>query len=166
LLNYFVALVVLMLVHGSNPQPEVGPSGTWAVVIGRAGTLAAAAGGALAAAALAAFLLSPAPLQLTVSGSDRHINASGDATVTLTVVAVNRTDQPITPTFAVTSKGYLNPGWRPDGGPAVVPPHGSRTYHLVPVGPQVTLASGLPFLVDALAANPSSISTSEWMTAR
>src|SRR6202011_2847916 len=110
----------------------------------------------------AAFLMSPAPLQLTVVGEHHRLDANGTPMVSLTVVAANVSDRPVTPTFAVTSGGFMDPAWRPSKGPAVLPAHSRATYELVTTEPSTTLPRGTIYLVDALAPDPNSVSTSDW----
>ena len=165
LVNYFADLVILLLVHASSIRRDEGVGVHGHPRVRLAGRGLAVAGGVVAAAASAAFLLSPAPLQLSIAGTHRAVDTAGNITVSLDVVAVNLTDQPIHPTFAVTFNGYLNPGWRPSAGSEVLPPHARETYRLVPTDPRTTIDKNAVFRVDALATDPSSISTSEWATA-
>ncbi len=155
----------LLLVHASSIRRDEGVGVHGHPRVRLAGRGLAVAGGVVAAAASATFLLSPAPLQLSIAGTHRAVDTAGNITVSLDVVAVNLTDQPIHPAFAVTSKGYLNPGWRPSAGSGVLPPHARETYRLVPTDPRTTIDKNAVFRVDALATDPSSISTSEWATA-
>jgi uncharacterized membrane protein len=165
LINYFIYVAILMLVHtsGANVNGVTGVRGRTALRwLGRA---LLGLGGAAAVGATAAFLLSPAPLQLTVSGEHRSLDASGDVSVSLLISASNLSDKPVKPTFAVTSAGFLNPSWHATAGPAVLPAHTRATYELVTTDPSVTLPKGTIYLVDALATDPDSISTSDWVTA-
>jgi hypothetical protein len=165
LVNYFLYVAILMLVHASGTGHS--PIG-WArdrTTFGWLGRGLVGVGGIAAVAATAAFLVSPAPLHLTVAGEHHHLDASGAATVSLIVIATNVSDLPVRPTFGVTSAGFMNPSWHPTSGPAVLPPRTRATYELVSTDPSTTISQGTVYLVDALAPNPDSVSTSDWVTA-
>jgi uncharacterized membrane protein len=165
LVNYFLYVAILVLVDasgtGRSPVGWVRDRATFRWL----GRGLAGLGGVAAVAATAAFLLSPAPLQLTVAGEHHHLDAAGNATVSLTVVAANVSDRPVRPTFAVTSGGFINPSWRATAGPAVVPAHTRATYELLSTDSATTIPRGTIYLVDALAPDPDSVSTSDWVTA-
>jgi uncharacterized membrane protein len=165
LINYFLYVAILMLVHASGTGVSRAVSTRGRTGLRRIGQALVALGGAATMVALAAFLLSPAPLKLTVAAEHHGLDTSGYATVSLTVVAVNLTDKPVRPTFAITSGGFMNPTWRPRTGPVVLAAHASATYELVTMDSRTTLGKGTVYLVDALAPDPGSVSTSDWVTA-
>lgn len=163
LFNYFVYVAILVLVHAVNVPYKRRSTFHGQRFFAWSGRGVAAAGMATTAAALVAFLTSPAPLRLTVVAQ----HGSGDpgtAVPTLTVVALNTTERPVTPTFLVTSAGWMNPAWRTQSGPTVVAPHATATYVLVSTDARTRFDVGTTYLVDALASNPGSISTSQWVT--
>lgn len=165
LVNYFLYVAILMLVHASGTGRS--PVG-WArdrTTFRWLGRGLLALGGVATVAATAAFLLSPAPLRLTVAGEHHRLDASGAATVSLIVIAVNVSDLPVRPTFAVTSAGFMNPSWHPITGPGILPPRTRATYELVSTDASITISKGMVYLVDALAPTPDSVSTSDWVTA-
>jgi hypothetical protein len=47
----------------------------------------------------------------------------------------------------------------------VLAPYASATYELVTMDARTTLGKGTVYLVDALAPDPGSVSTSDWVTA-
>ena len=165
LFNYFIYVAILILAHSSN-VPCIRRStyrGESAVRwIGRALT---GGGSVVAVAAVFAFLASPPPLQLTVTGQQVAITAAGGVVPRITLIAVNRSDKPVRPTFLVTAGGWMNPAWRAESGPVNLPAHARATYVLLSTDPHVTIGPGTPYLVDAIAADPGSVSTSPWVTA-
>jgi uncharacterized membrane protein len=165
LLNYFLYVAILVLV--TSPGAGVNPvAWTEALTAFRwVGRALIGLGGAAAVAATCAFLVSPAPLHLTVAGEHRGVDGAGNPTVSLTVVADNLSDRPVRPTFAVTSGGFMNPSWHPSSGPVVLQAHVRATYELVTKDASSTLPKGTIYLVDALAPDPNSVSTSDWVTA-
>ncbi|MBJ7593598.1 MAG: hypothetical protein JF886_01845 [Candidatus Dormibacteraeota bacterium] len=162
LFNYFIYLAILVLVHAANVPYSRRTPFRGQHLFRWAGLGLAGAGAAAAAAATVAFLVSPAPLHLTIT-AQRGSGDPGSPVPTITVAADNITDKPVKPIFLVTSAGWMNPAWRTQG-PAVLGPHASATYTLVSTDSRTRFDLGTVYLVDALASNPGSVSTSQWVT--
>lgn len=172
LFNYFMYAPILVLVTATGAPRHSGDGRRLLTWGGRA---LAVAGAAAAVAATTAFLGSPAPLRLTITGettvganviggSSRPPTSPGGPS-TVTVLAENLSDAPVKPTFLITVGGSMYPAWRADGGPAVLLAHERATYVLVNLDRRSELAAGTTYLVDALATDPGSVSTSPWRTA-
>lgn len=172
LFNYFMYAPILVLVTAASAPRHHRDERrlfTWG------GRALGVAGAVATVAATAAFLASPAPLRLTIAGettvsadviggSSRSAASPGRPS-TVTVLAENLSDAPVKPTFLITVGGSMYPAWRAEGGPAVLLAHAQATYVLVNTDRRSELAAGTTYLVDALATNPGSVSTSPWRTA-
>ena len=163
LFNYFLFVAILVLVHSANVPYQRRSSFRGQKLFARGGKALAAVGTAGAVAAIVALLASPAPLRLTVTAQSGS-GGVGAATPTVTVAAENLTDKPVKPFFLVTAGGWMNPAWRVGKGPAVLAAHAHATYVLVSTDYRTRFDTGTVYLVDALAADPGSVSTSQWVT--
>jgi hypothetical protein len=164
LFNYFLFVAILVLVHAVNIPYKRRSTYRGQRAFAWGGKILLGAGSAAAIAAIVAFLTSPAPLQLTVT-AQRGSGDPGDGVPTLTVAAVNVADRPVKPFFLVTSGGWMNPAWRIEKGPVVLGAHAHATYVLVSTDSRTRFDVGTVYLVDALASDPGSVSTSQWVTA-
>jgi hypothetical protein len=122
--------------------------------VAQGGAIVAAGAGVLA---LGVAVLTPPPLLL--QPIDQHTTGQLQSVDSLTVVARNTTDQPLSPHFAVALGAYMSSFWIVDQGPPQIPAHGSAQYVLVAPNaasmPNVEQES----VVFALTDKPATIST-------
>ena len=153
--SYFVYAIPGILVAMATVRPA-GPTLLSPSLIRstRAGTLVA---GGIAALALGHALLATAPIDITPI--EEHTTGSLQTVDRITVLATNRTDQTLTPNFAVALGPYMSSYWLVDTGPEVLEPRASATYVLLAPNtasmPTVSQAS----VVFALTPHPATIST-------
>ena len=161
--SYFVYAIpgLLAAITTVRPAPLAlwSPSGSRSRITKVAAALVACVSGV----ALVLALIAPAPLIL--EPVDQHTTGQLQTIDSLTVIAHNRTDSPITPHFAVALGAYMSSFWLVQEGPSAVPAHGSARYVLVapntPSMPGVQQESVLFALTD----KPATISSARLFAA-
>jgi hypothetical protein len=114
---------------------------------------AAVVAAVLPAAVLAAVAVTAAAtLRLHV----RSVASVGSRPAFLVVTVTNRTSRWLAPTFSVGARGYSH-SWDAVGGPLQLPPGGTRTVRLAPVGRRSRVAQG--WRLSAFTAQPASLSS-------